>query len=85
MIMTVKLEAEIKLTPKQVAEAIFNMDSIQQAEMFEHLHDVYESDHYLMTQFLCTRDWCMERGGIHGKAMSAFQTMFASAFKYVRV
>ena len=70
------LTAEVQLTPKQVAEAIYQMDSEKQAEMFEHLHDCYEGDHYLMTQFLCTRDWCIERGGIHGKAMSAFPFIY---------
>ena len=78
-----KLSANIELTPKQVAEAISKLDSEEQAEMFEHLHDYYEGDHYLITQFLCTRYWCMSRGGVHGKAMSAFQSMFASAYKYM--
>ena len=75
-------EVEINLTPKQVAEAVYSLNSEQQAEMFEHLHDCYKGDHYLMMQFLCTRDWCMDRGGIYGKAMSAFQCMFASAYRY---
>jgi hypothetical protein len=78
-----KLTAEVSLTPKQVAEAIFELNSEDQAEMFEHLHEYYEGDHYLMMQFMCTRESCMERGGIYGKAMSAFQTMFSSAYKYM--
>ena len=76
------INLKVNLSPKEVAEAIYFLDSEQQAEMFEHLHDVYQGDHYLMSQFLCTRDWCLRRDGLHGKAMSAFQTMFASAFKY---
>ena len=78
-----KLIAEVTLSPKQVAEAIYQLNSEEQAEMFEHLHDYYGSDHYLMMQFLYARDDCITRGGIHGKALSAFQSMFSSAYKYM--
>ena len=78
-----KLTTEVTLTPKQLAEAIYETYSDDLAEMFEHLHELYGDDHSLMMHFLCTRDHCMGRGGIHGKAMSAFQSMFSSAYKYM--
>ena len=69
----------IKPTPKQVAEIIWGMYSDEQAEMFEHLHNLAGSEHNLMTQFMCTRDHCVKRGG---NSLGAFQAMFSSAFKY---
>lgn len=78
------MDVEIKkLDSKKTAEAIYNLNSEEQAEMFEHLHDFYGGDHFLMSQFLCTRNQCIDRGGIYGKAISAFQSMFSSAYKYM--
>lgn len=73
-----KLSAEIKLTPKQVAEALWNMGSDEQAEMLKHLYDM-AGNHKLMMQAMAVRDDCIARGD---ESLEAFQTLFASAFKY---
>ena len=78
-----QIKTDIELTPKQAAEAIYSLDSIQQAEMFEHIYTLYGSDHTIMMQFMCARDKCIERGGKNGNSLAAFQSMFASAFKYM--
>jgi len=70
---------EIKPTPKQTAEIIWNMYSDEQAEMFKHLFDIAGSEHNLMMQFMTTRDDCEER---NDESLVAFQAMFSSAFKY---
>lgn len=74
------ITVDVTPTPKQMAELIWNMYSDEQAEMFKHLYDLAGSEHYLMMQFMCTRDKCVER---NDESLSAFQAMFSSAFKYM--
>ena len=71
---------EVKPTPKEMAELIWDMCSDEQAEMFKHLHDIAEGEHNLMMQFMCTRDHCEMR---KDESLGAFQAMFSSAFKYL--
>jgi len=71
---------EIKLTAKEVAEQLWHLGSDEQAEMFEELFKLTGGSHLLMMQFLMVRDDCKERSP---EALECFQTMFASAFKYM--
>ncbi len=41
-------ETTITLTPKQVAEALWSMDSIGQAEMLHELYQLSDGSHLLM-------------------------------------
>lgn len=79
-----KTTVEVKPTPKQVAEIISKMYSDEQAEMFGHLVDAFGGEHYLMMQFMCTRDHCedLKKKG-NSKALDAFLCMFSSAYKYM--
>lgn len=74
-----KASIEVKPTPKEMAELLWNMYSDEQAEMFKHLYDIAGSEHCLMMQFMGTRDDCVERGD---ESLRAFQALFSSAFKY---
>jgi hypothetical protein len=74
-----EISAEIKLTPKQVADALWNMGSDEQAEMLKHLYDIAGGNHKLMMQGMGLRDDCIARGD---ESLEAFHTLFASAFKY---
>lgn len=59
-----KLNAEITMTPQQVAAAFWDLNSKQQCEFFEELHDLVEAswlearqEGYVTTdQFLAVRD-----------------------------
>jgi hypothetical protein len=73
-----EISAEIKLTPRQVAEAFWSLDSVQQAEMMKCLYDI-AGEYKLMMQGMYLRDDCIARGD---ESIGAFQTLFASAFKY---
>ena len=78
--MTVTAQIEVKPTPKEMANLLWEMGSDEQAEMFKHLFDVAGSEHMLMMQFMQTRDDCFERGD---ESLGAFQSLFSSAFKYM--
>ena len=58
-------EIQAELTPKQVAESIFNLDSSEQAGMFEHLFDLYgggpNGGYSLMREFMCMQEQCTQR------------------------
>lgn len=74
---------DVELTPEQVAEAIWNLDDSEQAQMFAHLYDT-AGEYHLMMQFLNTRDRCeqMAQKGDR-RALDAFQCMFSSGYKYM--
>jgi hypothetical protein len=72
------VEVEFSLTPKQVAEAFWALDSVKQAEMMQHLYEI-AGEYKLMMQGMYLRDDCIARGD---DSLAAFQTLFASAFKY---
>jgi hypothetical protein len=78
-------EMIITLTPAQVAEAIWSMNSEAQAEMFHELYQLSEGSHYLMMQFMGTRDKCVERKQRDSadESLDAFQAMFSSAYKWI--
>lgn len=79
--MSMNIQTTITLSPEQVAEALWGLDSKQQAEMFSHLFKLSDGSHRLMMQFLDTYDWCKElrdKGDPDG--LDAFQSMFACAF-----
>lgn len=40
------IQTNVQLTPKQVAEAFWSLDNIQQAQFFEELHDLLEGRPY---------------------------------------
>lgn len=40
------IKADIQLTPKQLAEAFWQLDNIQQAQFFEELHDLLDGRPY---------------------------------------
>lgn len=71
----------VELSPKEVAEAVWSMDNIDQAQMLEELIKVAGGSHTLMMQFLAVREDCEKRDS--GEALECFQTMFASAYKYM--
>lgn len=73
-----EISTQVKLTPKQVAEAMWGMGSDEQAEMLKHLYDMAGS-HRLMMQAMAVRDDCIARGD---ESLEAFQTLFAGAFKF---
>ena len=74
-------------TPKEMVELLWLMCDEDMAEMLAHLSDVSESEYYLMLQFLSVRKRCEERKAknYNDKALSVFQTMFASAFKHAQL
>lgn len=72
---------KVSLTPKDVAALIWSMPSDEQADMLEALIDESEGSHGLMMQFLAVREECEKRED--GEALECFQTMFASAYKYM--
>lgn len=72
---------KVELSPKEVAEAIWSMGSDEQADMLEELIKVAGGSHTLMMQFLGVREDCEKRES--GEALECFQTMFASAYKYM--
>lgn len=76
-----ELKADVKLTPEQVAEAIWNLNGDEQAEMFNHLYNIAGGSYLLMMQFMYVRDACKER---KDNSLDAFQYMFSSAYKYMR-
>lgn len=78
-----ELKANVKLTPEQVADAIWSMYSDEQAKMFAELLKHAGSEHQLMMQFLAVRDECklLDLTG-DSTALDAFQSMFSSAYKY---
>ena len=71
----------VDLSPREVAEAIWSMGSDEQAEMLHHLIITAGSEHTLMTQFLAVREDCEKRDT--PDAIECFQSMFASAYKYM--
>lgn len=75
-----EIKTDVKLTPKQVAEAIWSMGSDEQAEMFNELYNQAGSEHKIMMQFMFTRDECESR---NDNSLGVFQSMFSSAFKYM--
>ncbi|MBL4891434.1 MAG: hypothetical protein JKX91_06365 [Rhizobiaceae bacterium] len=78
--MSVTASVEVKPTPKEMAELLWNMCSDEQAEMFKHLFDAAGSEHKLMMQFMYVRDDCEER---NDESLGAFQAMFSSCYKYM--
>ncbi|MCP4254889.1 MAG: hypothetical protein GY775_16085 [Candidatus Scalindua sp.] len=76
------VKVEVKHTPKEMAELLWQMYSDDQAEMFKHLYDLAGGEHHLMMQFMCTRDHCEKRGD---ESLAAFQALFSSAYKYMSV
>lgn len=79
-----KVETNVKLKPAQMAELIWDMWDDEQAEMLHHLLVIAGSEHNLMMQFLQVRDRCEKRESkdSNDKSLAAFQSMFASGFKY---
>ena len=80
-----RLDVKINATPEKIAKLIWQLGSDEQAEMMHHLLKLAGSEHKLMTQFLYTRDSCEERlqQDPEDLALTAFQTMYASAYKYM--
>lgn len=77
-----KTTVEIEPTPKQMAQAIWNMYSDEQAEMFYQLLKIAGSEHNLMSQFLTTRDHCEKR---NDGSLGAFQAMFSCAYRHFQL
>lgn len=65
-----ELSVQVKLTPKQVAEAWWSFYSDEQAEFFEHLHSISKGKLELQTCYI--RDECEKRGGGALDAAMAF-------------
>lgn len=75
-----KVSAEFKPTPAQMAEIFWRMGSDEQAIFFEELQGL-AGDHSLMMQGLAIRQECEESR--NDFALEAFQSLFASAYKYM--
>jgi len=73
---------EVQLTPKELAQEVWNLGSDEHAEMLEEIFKLSDGSHRLMLQGLAVRDDCEKRS--HA-ALEAFQYLFASAFKYMSV
>lgn len=75
-----KLLSEVKLTPEQIAEGLWELDADEQADMLNHLFNIAGGSHPLTMQFLYCREACEKR---QDRSLEAFQYMFASAFKHM--
>jgi hypothetical protein len=75
-----EIKQEVRLTPDQVAEAIWEMDTSEQADMLNKLIELSDGSHKLMMQFLGVRQESETRDD---RSLEAFQIMFSSAYKYM--
>ena len=74
------METIIKLDVNDVAEAVWNMNSDEQAELLSRLYELSEGSHRLVLQGLSVRESCEKK---NDDSLEAFQYLFASAFKYL--
>ena len=79
--MLISNNVELKLSPREMAQLIWEMYSDEQAEMFAEILKIAGSEHNLMSQFLVTRDHCATSND--PDALAGFQVMFSSAYKYM--
>jgi hypothetical protein len=85
MKITLTNDKEANITIKQVASLVWSLGSDEQAEFFEELMREAGTEHKLMMQFLYVRDECerLKKEEDRPLAMDCFQSMFASAYKYM--
>lgn len=71
---------EVELTPEELAQQFWALDSEQMAMFFQALGNCSGDQHKLCTQMLYTRDACESHDD---GSLECFQLIGASAFKYM--
>lgn len=75
-----KTTVNVKLSPEQLAEEFWNMDSEEQARFYKKLMNEAGS-HFLILQSIAIRESCERIGK---DALDGFQYMGSSAFEFVK-